>query len=171
MIIKLLGMMVILFSSVAMGFRMADNMASRESELRNLSDAVTLMLGELDYTHLSIKDIFVKVMPFVKGEVDELFRNICTELEKGESASCAWADAVVKSAQFLPFKASDCAILEKSGYLLEAYGLEEQKTNLNALKQRVDSLVCDAEEFKKKNSRIARMLGIYGGLLLCIIVF
>ena len=59
MIIKLLGMMVILFSSVAMGFRMADNMASRESELRNLSDAVTLMLGELDYTHLSIKDIFV----------------------------------------------------------------------------------------------------------------
>ena len=171
MIIKLLGMAVIMFSSVAIGFRTADTMASREAELRNLSDIITLMLGELDYMHLSIKDIFAKVTPFAKGEVDELFRNICTELERGLSASGAWTNAVAESAHFLPFKASDCEILEKSGYLLEAYGLQEQKTNLNALKQRVDLLACNAEEFKKKNSRIARMLGIYGGLLLCIIVF
>ena len=171
MIIKLFGMAVILFSSVAIGFRTADTMESRESELRNLSDALTLMLGELEYTHLSIKDIFVKVMPLVKGEADELFRNICGELEKGESASKAWADSVVTCSPLLPFKTSDCEVLEKSGYLLEAYGLEEQKTNLNALKHRVDLLASDAEDFKKKNSRIARLLGIYGGLLLCIIVF
>ena len=71
----------------------------------------------------------------------------------------------------MSLKPGDTQILEKSGYLLEAYGLEEQKTNLGALRQRVDSLASDAEEYKKKNSKIAKMLGIYGGLLLCIIVF
>ena len=171
MIIKLFGMIIILFSSAAIGFRTAETMALREYELGNLADALTLMLGELDYTHLSIKDIFFKVLPLVKGEADAFFGSICTELEKGESASEAWTNSVVSCQEFMPFKTSDFQMLEKSGYLLEAYGLEEQKTNLNALRQRVDSLVCDAREFKKKNSRIARMLGIYGGLLLCIIVF
>ena len=171
MIIKLFGMIIIMFSSVALGFRMSDAMVQREYELKNLSDALTMMLGELGYTHSCIKDIFFKVNSLVKGETRELFDCICTKLERGESASIAWSTSVGENIDLMSLKPADCNQLQNYGYLLEAYGLDEQKTNLEALKMRVDSLAVDAEQFKKKNSRIVRMLGIYGGILLCIIVF
>ena len=71
----------------------------------------------------------------------------------------------------MALKNSDCEILTKSGYLFDAYSLDEQIANLGELKRRIENLACDALQYKKKNSRIVKMLGIYGGILLCIIVF
>ena len=74
MIIKLAGMLIVVSSSALIGFRFSDAMIRREKELLNLSDAINLMLGELEYTHLCIKDIFFKVYPVAKGETKEFFK-------------------------------------------------------------------------------------------------
>lgn len=171
MIIKLFGMAIIMISSVLMGFSFAECMASRERELCNLADAIDLMIGELGYTHLAIKDIFFKISPMVRGETAELFGSICSAIERGESIAYAWTNSLDTKAQAMSLKGEDVSVLKKSSYLLEAYELEEQKNNLMSLKSRVESLASDASESKRKNSRIVKMLGIYGGILLCIIVF
>ncbi len=171
MIIKLAGMITVMLSSALTGFYFADSMVQRERELCNLSDAINLMIGEIGYSHLCIKDIFFKVSSLVKGEAAELFRLICTSLERGETAAAAWESAVESASGIMSLKNTDCEILIKSGYLFEAYGLDEQISNLEALKSRIENLASDAGQYKKKNSRIVKMLGIYGGILLCIIVF
>ena len=76
MIIKLAGMITVILSSALTGFYFADSMAQRERELCNLSDAISLMIGEVGYSHLCIKDIFFKVSSLVKGEASELFKHI-----------------------------------------------------------------------------------------------
>ncbi len=171
MIIKLAGMITVLLSSALTGFYFADSMAQRERELCNLSDAISLMIGEVGYSHLCIKDIFFKVSSLVKGEASELFKLICTSLERGETAEDAWKSAVESASGIMALKNFDCEILTKSGYLFDAYSLDEQIANLEELKRRIENLACDALQYKKKNSRIVKMLGIYGGILLCIIVF
>ncbi len=171
MIIKLIGMAIILSSSVLLGFGFAQCMASREDELLSLADSIELMTGELSYGHFSVKDIFFKVCPMLRGHTGEMFEIICTAIEKGDSAPLAWSDAIDEKAHSMCLKKEDADTLKNSAYLLEAYELEEQKSNLSALKDRIMTLAKEATEAKKKNSRIVKMLGIYGGILICIIVF
>ena len=171
MIIKAIGMITIVLSSALLGFGFAECMASRERELENLVSAVERMIGELSYTHLAMKEIIFRVCPFVMGESRELFEDMCTSIQKGDSVAFAWCNALDGVAQMMSLKKEDADALKKCAYLLEAYELEEQKNCLEALKDKLKSLCADAEKAKRKNSSIVKMLGIYGGVLICIIVF
>ncbi len=171
MIIKAIGMITIVLSSALLGFGFAECMASRERELENLASAVDRMIGELSYTHLAMKEIIFRVCPSVTGEAREMFENMCTSIQKGESVTFSWCNALDEKAQLMSLKKEDAEALKKCAYLLEAYELEEQKSCLEALKDKLKSLSQDAAKVKNKNSRIVKMLGIYGGVLICIIVF
>lgn len=171
MIIKLVGMVIVLASSTLIGFSLAECMASRERELGNISDVLDMMLGQLDYTHTAIRDIFFAVCPLAKGDTRELVEKICSRLEKGETPASAWCSGLETMGRSLSLRMEDVQALCGGAYLLEAYGLEEQKRNLCALKTRTEALLSEASESKRKNSRIVKLLGIYGGILLCIIVF
>lgn len=171
MIIKLIGMAMVVISSSLIGFGFAECMASRERELKNLGDAVDLMLGELGYTAMPVKDLICLCAPRVSGLAGEMFDYMHTLINEGESASEAWVNALKNKAPSMSFKKEDADVLINSSYLLEAYELGEQKRSFVQLKSRIVSLATGASELRQKNSKIAKMLGIYGGVLLCVIIF
>ena len=171
MIIKIVGMVIILTSSALLGFGFAECMSSRARELMNIADALEIMISELSYGHFAISDIFFKVKSFVKGEASLMFEEICKNLERGDNASCAWSKAIDVHAKEMSLKIEDANAIKNSAYLLEAMELDEQKKFLLLLKERIMSLADEAAASGQKNSKIVKMLGIYGGILLCIIVF
>jgi len=171
MIIKLIGMAMVVVSSTLIGFGFAECMASRERELSNLADAVDLMLGELSYTAMPVINLVQQAAPRVNGFAGEMFDNMCKLINDGESAQEAWVSAINSKASQMSLKKEDADMLINSSYLFEAYEIDEQKKCFTQLKERLTSLASDASEYKKKNSKIARMLGLYGGILLCVIIF
>ena len=171
MIIKLIGMGLVIISSTLIGFGAAECMASRERELRNLADAMDLMLGELCYSMLSVRDIILKITPQVNGLAGSLFDYMCNCIAEGDSASYAWSRAIDVKAAEMSLKKSDADVLKNCAYLLEGYEAEEQKKNFSQLKSRLTHLASEAGESKKKNGKLARMFGVYGGVVVCIIIF
>ena len=170
MVLKLIGMLLVFVSSSLIGFGFAECMASRERELDNLSDAIDMMLSELSYGALPMRDVVSVVAPRVCGIAGEMLGLMCSLMDSGDTVSSAWEVAILQKAYTMSLRQSDRNILIKSAYLFEEYELEEQKKSLVRLRDKLSSLSSAAGEEKKKNSRIVKMLGVYGGVLLCIII-
>lgn len=171
MIIKLLGMGIIMLSSSLMGICFAECMASREKELINLLDAAEMISNELSYSMSPIKDIVCSIAPMVKGVCAEMFGVFKEQIEKGKTASEAWSYALDKKAAAMSLKKEDASYLKMLSTMFDAYEIDEQKRRINELKLRLSSLADNAQKAKNKNSKIAKMLGVYGGVLLCVIIF
>ena len=171
MIIKLLGMGIVFVSSCAIGFCLGECFVSREKELKNIYTIIEHMQRELGYTMLPVRELIIKVAPRAKGASANLMDMLAKKLQEGKSPSEAWSCSLEKKAPAMSLKKSDCQVLQSLGYLFEAYEYEEQQSNFERIKDEVSSLIDDASKSCKKNLRLVRMLGVYGGALLCVIMF
>ena len=171
MIIKILGMSIVFLSSCAIGFSFGECFVSREKELRNIYEVIELMEGELGYTMLSVKELFIKIAPRAKGASKNMFELLVHKLEEGMTPSEAWKFSLEKKAPSMSLKKSDCDILLSLSHLFEAYEYHEQQSYFSRLKAELSTLISIAGESCKKNLKLVRMLGVYGGALICIIMF
>ncbi len=171
MIFKLIGMGLVIISSTLIGFGAAECMACRERELENLADAMDLMLGELCYSMLPVREIILKISPQVNGLAGSMFDYMCKCISEGDSASYAWNRALDVKAPEMSLKKADADALRTCSYLMEGYEAEEQKKNFSLLKSKLTQLAAEAGDSKRKNGKLARMFGVYGGVIVCIIIF
>ena len=171
MIIKFFGMAIVLVSSSLIGFSYAERMASRERSLATLADAAGLMHSELLYSRLAIGDIIFCVTPRLDGAVREFFDTMRHFMQRGESASEAWINSIEQNAGLMQIKYEDAELIKNSAHLLEVYDFDEQERALTSLGERLSLASQKAALSAGKNSRIVKMLGVYCGILACIIIF
>ena len=171
MIIKIVGMVLVMVSASLIGCSFAQCLAARERELFNLADAVELMINELEYSLEPVKLLFYRVQPFAKGITGDLYELISQYVNDGMSAGEAWCKALEKTAPVMCLKKSDCDFMKSCSDVFSAYEAEQQKWQLRALKKKIEQLGNDAAQSRQKNSRLAGMLGIYGGVLICAVLF
>ena len=171
MIFKLLGITLIMVSSSLIGFGFFECMSSRERELRNLSDAVSSMINELDYSLDAVKFLFQKALPTVKGDVFELFEKITEYIAEGKSANEAWSISVREKAAVMCLTKSDCNFLVNCADAFSAHEVQQQKSQLKGLQSRILVLADAAAEAKRKNGKLVQILGVYGGVFLCAVLF
>lgn len=171
MIIKLIGMAVIFLSSSAIGFCIGESYCARERELVNMADAVEMMSTEVMYTSESLKLVMESIAPNVKGVCRELFDCIIEQTRLDIPLKTAWENAIELNGSAMSLKKSDETYLINNSYLLTAYELDDQRKRLEELKGKIESLADEALSEKNKNARIVKLLGVYGGALLCVIIF
>lgn len=171
MIIKMLGMGIVMLSSTLIGLSFAECMASRERELLNLADGIEHIINELSYTMAPVKEIVLNTASGVRGVAGDMFTLMCQRIEKGDTVGEAWTYSLNKKAPAMSLKKEDADYLALCSSLFDAYEIAEQKTRLTTLKGKLIYLASEASETKKKNSKVVKMLGVYGGVLLCVIIF
>lgn len=171
MICKLIGAILVIGSATLIGWGFSECMIARERELLNLADAVSHMADELGYTLEPVKHLFLKVAPYAKGDAATLFENINDLAQNGSTAAEAWCAALEENAPSMSLKKSDCDYLTSCSDAFLAYDAGRQKLQLDALSDKICALAREAGEDKKKNCRLVRMLGVYGGVLICAILF
>ncbi len=171
MIFKLIGAVLVMVSASLIGCCFAECMVSRERELANLADAVLLMSDQLGYTLEPVKQLFLKVSPNTKGKVSLLFDKISALVDDGFTAGEAWCGALETLAPVMSLKKSDCEYISNCSDAFLAYDASQQKLQLQNLSERIRALAFEAGEEKRKNCKLVRMLGIYGGVMICAILF
>ena len=171
MIIKLGGIVLIMISTTLLGFGFAECMSCREKELRNLADAINCMINELEYSIEPVKLLFKKTLLSVKGISYEVFEDITEYIDNGKTVAQAWESAIRKKAHLMCLNKNDCDILVNCSDAFCAYELEQQKALLKGLQSRIIVLADNALEFKRKNTKLVQMLGVYGGVFICAILF
>lgn len=171
MITKIFAITLIMISTTLLGMSFADCMSTREKELRNLADAIGLMSDQLDYTLEPVKFLFKKVLFAAKGSSGILFEKISENVDSGKTASEAWKSAIENCKMTMCLSKKDYDILIGSSDSFCATELEQQKSLLKGLQSRIVALADNAFEFNRKNNRLARAIGIYGGIFICAVLF
>jgi len=171
MITKIFAVVLIMISSTLLGMCIAECMSTRVKELRNLADAIGVMHDQLDYTLEPVKFLFKKSIFAAKGSAGNVFEKISESVDSGKSASEAWRIAIENYKMTMCLSKKDYDVLIGCSDSFCATELEQQKTLLKGLQSRIVSLADNAFEFDRKNSRLARAIGVYGGIFICAVFF
>jgi len=170
-IIKFLGMGIIMLSSTLMGICFSQRLASRERELNNLYNSLQMLFNELSFSMAPIKDIMCTLSYVAQGECKEMLELLKHHIESGKSAPESWVYSIEKCAHKMSLTKEDMQYLVMMSPAFDAYEIDEQKMRLKEIMQRILLLAENAKNVKTKNSKLVKMLGVYGGVLLCIIIF
>lgn len=171
--IKLTGIMLLLFMSVLTGFFAADGLRRRLSglkALRNMLEALRLMerYEALEVTEMVRRlcegDMYADV-----GFIAPLNVLMQSEVETGSMTfSEAWNKAVDENRG--AFSDDDRALICRVGNMLGSCSCDGQLSALSLACEETDRLIADADEQYRAKGRLYRALGAIAGAVIAVIV-
>lgn len=168
---KIAGILMIIISTTAIGFKASEKMDIRIEQLREIRKIMILLRGEVMYNMSSIDEAFNNVA----GKISEPFSDIMKEISRiiskkeGKTFEVIWKKAIVPLKKTCMVK-SDIDRFRKFG---EDFGCIHKEMQISAFDMYIEELentIREADKKKNENSRLYRTLGIMSGLLIVIVI-
>lgn len=166
MILKIIGSIMVISASVFIGYYMSGDCSQRPVQLRVLQDMLRMLENEIKFFSTYIPDAFEKICSSIDNPVREFFVSTAEKLKKepGINASLAWEKAIRDNMCKTALNEEDRDILLSFGKMLGNSDAEGQMKNIGYMLQQLKMQEKKAEEDKRKNENLYRILGILGGI-------
>lgn len=168
--VKMLGIIMVLGSSTALGFFEKHKLLTRRKALMKMLDSINIMTRELKFSFIEIPKLIKKLAD--KSPIGNIFAQIYSEIKKkdGLSIEHKWIKCFKEYGMLIGLAKEDIDIIIKISSVLGKYDVNEQEKALNyynlQLKNNLDIL-----ELKIKNEgNIYKTLGVSIGLVIVIIL-
>lgn len=173
MILKMVGCVFVLLSSTFIGFSASGKCSRRPVQLRELQSALQMLENEISFMSNILADAFMMLSRRTGMETGIFFKT-AAELMMGNdgiNACDSWETSIRKNISKTALNFDDELVLNSFGKMLGSSDLEGQINNIRHTIAQLKLLESDAEEMKKKNAKMYRVLGTMGGLAVIIILF
>jgi len=172
MIIKIIGSILVFSASSFLGYVLSKDCTRRPFELRMLQSQLQIFENEIAFLSNLLADAFKKVYRSSNCSVSVFFIETEQKLIQniGLNASEAWESAVRENLKKTSLNKEDEEILVSFGKLLGNSDVEGQIKNIRLTLSQLKLQEQKAEEFKKKNEKMFKTLGVLGGLAIVIIL-
>ncbi len=173
MIFKLLGSIIVLFSSGFLGYVLSTDCKKRPQQLRELQLLLQMFENRISYLSDIVTEAFDRIYSSSKSEVGFFFGSASEMLKADRSlgASGAWEAAVRGHIKRTALNKEDEEILVSFGKILGSSDLEGQVKNIRLTVNQLNMQEEKAEQARKKNEGMYKSLGILGGLAVVIVLF
>ena len=170
--IKILGMILTLAASTALGMYIASLGTFRRQDLLEFKKALLILKSEIEYIAAPLPEAMENIAMRTVAPVSPLFSHYASALmrnESGETAYRLWLASInaCKKGSFL--KDEDYEVIGNFGKTL---GYLDKKMQIDSIRFTMDYIDGKAEELKEsstKNQRMYRSLGVIGGILLLVV--
>lgn len=161
----------IVAGSTSIGFIISKGYSERLDELNAFNTLINILQNTIKFTKLPLKDIFEQIGNItIKTRVKNIFIN-CSQKIKDTTLENAWKQAIDEEMDYLNMKNEDFDVIDTLGNTLGKTDIDGQMNELNHFKERLNIQIKQAEEEKRKNSKMFKSLGTIAGLVLVIILF
>lgn len=167
-IIKYIILFIILGISVYIGILLSKRYVNREKELKELKNALSILGTQIKFTYEPLPKLFRQIGEITKGNIGEIFTSAYKEMGK-KNAGMSWEYSIDNSDTSL--NKEDKEIIKKLGNLLGQVDIEGQLKEIALVDNFLDTQIKKAEEDRKKNERLYKVLGTTIGLTIVIILF
>lgn len=173
MIFKLLGSIVVLFSSGFLGYVLSTDCKKRPQQLRELQGLLQIFENRISYLADIVTEAFDKIYSCTRSEAAIFFLAASEKLkaDRGTGAAAAWEAAVRENIKKTSLNREDEEILAAFGKMLGSSDLEGQVKNIRLTVNQLRMQEEKAEQARIKNEGMYRSLGILGGLAVVIVLF
>lgn len=166
-IVKYIILLLIFFSSTAIGILLSKKYVNRANELKEMRNALNMFKTKIKYTYEPIPNIFKEISKNLTTSVSNIFK-IANEKMKIETAGQAWNDAIEECNTNL--SREDLNILKGLGKLLGKTDVEGQLSEIELTSSFIDTQIEKSETERAKNEKLYKTLGIVAGLAIVIVL-
>ena len=169
--IKCFTILAIIVICTVLGNRKANTFKARELELKNMENALQIVISKIEFTYEPITEIFNEISKMVYLERNNIFKQTNLNLQENRNKSIdeAWTEAVQEDENNL--KEEDKEIIKMLGRLLGKTDKEGQIAEIQVTRNFLNTQILRAEEEKKKNTKLYKTLGTVIGCGIGIILF
>jgi stage III sporulation protein AB len=172
MIIKIIGSVLLICATSAIGFSLAADCSKRPKVLRELQVLLQIFENEISYLSNLLAESFERIYEGSKTDASLLFKEAAANLSiSGITADTAWEKAVRENSSKLGLNKEDQSILITFGKMLGNSDLEGQLHNINLVSSQLKLQELKAEEMRQKNEKMYRSLGVLSGLAITVVLF
>ena len=163
--------LVLIFALVTLlGNIISKKYKNRVKELKELKVTLNIIETKIKFTQQPLTEIFKEIANNEKNNksVNIIFKEASQNME--ESFGQVWGNAISKSRTKLSLTDEDINIIEGMGKTLGTTDIEGQVKEIEIIKEFIDNQIEKAEEERKKNEKMYKMLGGIAGIGIVIIL-
>lgn len=170
--LKLAGILLILFGTSGWGIQKAGELDLRIRELRQLRQMMLLLEAEIRCTHCPLPDLFQKLGKQGDPPTGILFQKVGTALNRrnGKTFSEIWQTELEQQKAWFHLKKQDFQELQELGTLLGHLDVRMQTEVLHAYEERFRASEALAVQDALEKKQLYRYLGVLGGAVLSVLI-
>lgn len=169
--IKYTVLVAIIACSTSIGFLLSKRYVDRLNELTDFDVLINILQNKIKFTQLPLKEVFEDIGKIsLKTNVKNIFLRSSSNIENSNLEE-SWQKAIKEEQVLLNLKNEDIETISTLGSILGKSDIEGQISEIDEFKERLNFQIKQAEEEKRKNSKMFKSLGTIAGLVIVIILF
>lgn len=170
MILKLTGIIIILFSTTFLGICIANNYKLRLSVLKDIQRCLEYLMTEVMYVQTPLPEAFLNTAKIASKEVAPLFYETIKILQEQDNYSIR--QAFIKSLEKLnlPLDREDIKAIKYLGSILGTTDAENQIRAFRLVLNRLAKQEELALQLKEKNEKLFKEIGFLFGAIIVILL-
>lgn len=142
---------------------------NRVSELEKIKNMLNVFKAKIKFTGLTIQEIFSQIYEDNQDNIGEIFK-LANEYMNDTSSKEAWEKALEDSKNSNNLDVEDINVLKNLGKMLGNTDIEGQVSQIELTENLLNEKIVEAQEDKRKNTKLYKALGIATGLGIAIIL-
>ncbi len=170
--IKILGGILVLFSSYIFGEYLASKEKYALDDLYNFKKGLLLLKSEISYLRTSFSDAFLKVSRHLGLGTREVFEEFSYRLENSEvlDTKILWEESLENHKDKLYINKSIIKHIKDLGSVLELQDLNAIISHINFLLEQIESEIEVSKEKNEKTKKLYKQLSVLGGCLVVVVL-
>lgn len=168
-LIKYILIFFVFIISTLIGNLYSKKYSNRLDELEKLKNILNIFKAKIKFSCIPIQDIFMELYENNKDNIGEILKNT-NDYMNDNSAEEAWNKALKKAKETTNLNEEDITALETLGKMLGNTDIEGQVSQIELTENLLTKQIENAQEEKKKNSKLYKTLGVATGLTIAIIL-
>jgi len=172
MAVKIIGIILTLGASTALGLYLASLGAFRQQDLLEIKKALLILKSEIEYIATPLPQAMANIAARTASPIAQLFAYFANSLkqnEDGETAYRLWISAIEAHKKRAFLHEEDWEIIGNFGKTLGYLDKQMQVDSIHFTIDYLDAQISQLQESNAKNKRMYQSLGVIGGILLLVV--
>lgn len=171
-IMKIIGSLLVIGSSTAMGFYISINLKDRIKDMKELKKNIVILRGDIRYGNTPLPEAINSIACRQEGNFAKFFKYISDELVKldGVRFYDIWKAAVKEKLKDTSINSKDKEYLSKLGENLGYLDKDMQINIIDLYIEQLESEITEALKVIKEKAHLYNTLGVMAGIFVTIVM-
>ncbi len=170
--LKIFGMILIIFASTKIGFFYASRLEKRKNTLICLKNAFIMLESEISFSQNAISKALENIASTMPEIISGFFVEVSQKISyQRKTVDDAWGETVYKYAPKFCLTCADVQVLKSFALQFGKSDIKNEIKNIHNTYTAINMLISDATNACDANKRMYQNAGILGGVLIAVILF
>jgi len=168
----MLGCALVLLSSCVLGIYYSFKIEYRMSDLLEMKKALVLLVSEIEFVSAPLAEAMASISSKVDKPIDKILYDFSDNLGKlNLSAGEVWKRSLEDNIKSTFFEKEDIESFVSFGKTLGYLDRKQQNNNIEITVRYIDAKISELVEKSEKNKKMYKSLGLFGGMVIMVILF